>query len=87
MATQAKRGYTSRTIQGLFEDDGGYTQPITVKRLMTEGKQLELWAGKWAHIAFVEMSYPNDDSVIFHCGEMGYRAKYSDAVKVRVAKD
>lgn len=89
MTTKIRHGYVSRTIQGLFEADGGYSTPITMKRLMAEGEKLELFVGdgKWEAIDRIKISFPNGDDVMIICGDTGYTARYGDAVRSRVRKE
>jgi hypothetical protein len=90
----SKPGYATRTVQGLFDDDGGFAQPATIKRIMSEGVKLELYTpglsefGDWWEIDSLKINPPHiNDNVTFYCGEYGVEAKYTDAVKVRVIKE
>jgi hypothetical protein len=77
----------TRTQQGLYETEGGYAQPATLRELIREGVklQLELPSG-WLDIVNVHISKKTDD-VYIDCGEVSYRVKYTDAVKARALKE
>lgn len=79
------RNYITRTVQGIYEENGGYGQPITIKRLTEDGVKLQIWTGGgWENVQHVSIA---GDIAVIQCPIAGLRTKYTDAVKVRVKPD
>jgi hypothetical protein len=80
----------TRTTQGLFGEDGGFSQPVAIKRILDDHLTIDLYLGpdEWAEIHGIKIFPPHiSDDVEIYCGAMTFKARYTDAVRVRVRKD